>query len=448
MSDLNITCTIAGGPEVSLESLSLALGVINLSNMQNDTAALTWTRPDGRVSLGTLCPIAHDDTVDIWINGVRKFRGRARIGKLSRASIPITLEGPWSYFERTPWQTFNLNSGDLFMGVPVIGETFRQYYAGMPVWNGTTWVNHTGWITWTVGSTTAIDFSEPVAPGEDRTGTLDASLAWTSRQWLFEGFAPVSLQITGLMAYFSRIYSGAPPVAEGIQELGDLLRTRPRTVQDIRLAEAIRQTLQAKPDASVWIDYSVEPPSLNMRVASLEEARVLHVTSPEVIDWPVTIHDDLRLRGVFLRWEHEPSPFTGQGTLLWLHKWPLSGVVTYEEDVLVQTISGTGFDSVNFLTKQLYDTLNVRRSSGSLLMDDPTFSRGWRPGSTLYLEGDAMMEGVQHLVQGVSWSPGTGQTTLTVGYPRHLSLNDRLDLQRVLREIWYPMRWNTQQVIP
>jgi hypothetical protein len=109
-----------------------------------------------------------------------------------------------------------------------------------------------------------------------------------------------------------------------------------------------------------------------------------------------------------------------------------SGAASYEPGTLLHTVT----DEMTFVpgvAKEVYTSLTTRRAQGSLTVVDRDFSQGLRPGAVFTLTGDPQLTDVQLWVQGVSWSPDTGLAQLTVGYPSHLQLRDRIDLKGWLR---------------
>lgn len=105
-----------------------------------------------------------------------------------------------------------------------------------------------------------------------------------------------------------------------------------------------------------------------------------------------------------------------------------TGATSYQPGVLVHTVA-EDVTVVPGIAKEIYHSLAVRRAQGTLTVYDPDFALGLRPGRVIYLTGDPQLTDVQLWVQSISWSPDTGLAQLTVGYPQHLQLRDRIDLK-------------------
>lgn len=425
--NLNFTISINGAAAVSLESLALGLQSLELSNMQTDQVTLAWTR-DG---LDEICPLAELDDVEVYLNGGRIFVGRVRLGAVRRDGCMVYVRGPWSHLDE--FIAHEKTSGGV--GLLRVGDTVTQSVGdGFAVWNGATWVVVDGDIEWTVGYATVYD------PGNPNVGTLNVNRYCTSRFWLFtqETLPHLSLQgqVTKLLLYIDHI-ADVPMFDVGAIDLGALIGPKARTVQDISVAEAMRQTLAAKPDAAVWWDYGGSGlPEIRMRVASAETPLVLTIGEQVLTDYDLTPVEDLKVAGVVIRVELEASESTGRGRPYSMEAYPAGATASYERRVMVQTITEEGSPGAG-LAQALYDSLNVDRVRGSLTILDPDWSLGLRPGMVITLEGDAMLEGYEVWVQSVRWSPETGLASLTVGYPDHLQLQELADLRAFFRRTTY-----------
>lgn len=162
-----------GGPELALQELTLAFTGLKRESMQVDEVTLEWTRQTG----GVACPLAEGDEVQLYLDGHRIFVGRVRVGAVQWGGCSLTLRGPWSHFEEFIAHVVT-SSGH--WQIPKVGDTWVQDVAeGTQFWNGTTWVDAPGNITWTVGYATVWSFDTP------EVGTLDVNRGITSRFWLF-----------------------------------------------------------------------------------------------------------------------------------------------------------------------------------------------------------------------------------------------------------------------
>jgi len=124
-----------------------------------------------------------------------------------------------------------------------------------------------------------------------------------------------------------------------------------------------------------------------------------------------------------------------------------TGAASYQPGVMLHTVT----DEITIapgIAKEVYNSLAVRRAQGSLSVLDRDFTLGLRPGAVFSLSGDPAFEGVQLWVQGVSWNPDTGLAQLTVGYPAHLQLRDRVDLRGWLRASFTGPFWSFSWIVP
>lgn len=434
-----------GGPELALQELTLACTGLKRESMQVDEVTLEWTRQTG----GVACPLAEGDEVQLYLDGHRIFVGRVRVGAVQWGGCSLTLRGPWSHFEEFIAHVVT-SSGH--WQIPKVGDTWVQLVAeGTQFWNGTTWVDAPGNITWTVGYETVWSFDTP------EVGTLDVNRGITSRFWLFsmERIPRVGVvaQMTRLLAYAAHV-ADVPYFAEGTLDWGDDVAPKARTVQDLPLAEAIRQTLMAKPDAALWWDYAGDGlPVLNGSVASAEAATPLELTVGQSVgqvlpDYSVRLMPDLRVNGVCVREEYAASTSTGRGQAYLTAAWPTERA-GYARRMLVQTVTEVASGSWALVGQQLYDTLNVMRAQGSLNVLDPDFSlrAELRPGRVLRLLDDPQLVDVDLWVQAAAWNPATGIHALTVGYPGHLSLQELTDLRSATWRAFYPPGTSPRQIL-
>lgn len=439
MPTLPFTIKINGAAAVTLKSLGLTITALNLENMQADTTSLTWTRKTRTVA----CPLVHDDVVEIFLPGPRRiFQGRARLGTRTVNGCPIKIIGPWSHLEDVTWQVNMLGNPT----GPLVGSTFTTYLAdGGEFWDGEEWVPITaGDIVWTVGWATVWD------PGDPLTGTIDVNMAWTSRYGLFApvagfGLRTVDQQWAQLLQFFAHV-SDPDLIAEGDFDWGGIMRPSHRTVTDISVAEAMRQTLTIKPDAALWFDYSVAGvPELNGRLAAFEDTLALEIANKAdaVVDYSLDILDELIPAGVVLRLCAD-NPFENGLSRPYQSQHYPEEATCYLPNTLVHSLSQNHFGGP--IAQEIYTSLAVRRSQGQIVIQDNDFSLGLRPGRVLSLAGDVELEEIQHWVQSVAWNPATGQVTCSVGYPRHLSLAERLDLKGWIRRCFLPPAVTAPQI--
>ena len=124
-----------------------------------------------------------------------------------------------------------------------------------------------------------------------------------------------------------------------------------------------------------------------------------------------------------------------------------AGAASYQPGVILHTVTDE-VQSAPGLAKEIYTSLATRRAQGTLAVMDRNFSLGLRPGMVIDLAGDPMLTGVQLWVQTVSWSPDTGIAQLTVGYPAHLQLRERIDLRGWIRAAITGPWWSFSWILP
>jgi hypothetical protein len=514
--------SINGAAKVTMQSLNLTFRALDLHNMQTDVAALNWTRK----TISEWCPLVHNDTVEIFLETRRLFRGRARLGIINWQGADIRIDGPWSHLEEQDYQLSLISNGSSDYGTPEgprLGDTFVVVLtAGTTVWTATGSFVLPGdfSITFTVGNRSL--WFHPSTNGE-----WDVNTSWSSRGWLFRPLGTAGQIYTTIQDEFTRLmtfmsHTSAPDLyTVGTVSLGALLAPKVRTISDTKLAQCIRQVLSAKPDASVWWDYSgSDVPVLNAGVASLEVAIALTIGNNEgqvLTDYSLKIADDLVPSGVVIRWERDASTSTGLGTPFLTDIYPglevirscsltlasttavcastahlsagmlvtgtgiresttiasitnattfvlsvaatatgsgltllakgTTGVASYEPNVLINTVDEE-LPVAPGIAKEIYTSLAVRRAQGTLTVLDRDLSLGLRPGTVITLSGDPHFDSVQLWVQSVSWSPDTGFARLTVGYPAHLNLRDRVDLKGWFKYTFVGPHWTTTQIVP
>ncbi|GEP46180.1 hypothetical protein [Brevifollis gellanilyticus] len=501
-----------GGTMTEAREMGLSFTGLELQNMQADRASLRWTRRRASEA----CALAHNDTVEIFADARRIFRGRARLGSVTSEGMGIQIVGPWSHLDEQIYQLSLLLGSFGTPGGRVLGQTFTETWPmGTEIWTGTEWdaldANHT--ITWTV-STYASYAGYPAT-----TGTVDVNMAWASRCWLFRPGGTLGQVYTTLQDEWSRVMNfmavtNNPDVfSVGSVQLGGLIAPRARTIADQPVSEVLRQVLAMKPDAAVWWDYSGSGvPSIQARVASLETPLELGIGQQVLSGYQLKVTDDLVPSGVVVRWERELSgagsmntsvtglgrPYLADyypgsvgltncsysngstvvttdstaglevgmrvtgfylpaaatvGTIISSTSFTLSasvssiptppgsttkqvlrafsttaGAASHQPGVMLHTVTDN-MDYIPGIAHQVYQSLAVLRAQGSLTVVDRDFTLGLRPGMVIRLSGDPQLTGIQLWVQSVSWDPASGMAQLTVGYPAHLQLRDRVDLK-------------------
>lgn len=85
--------------------LRIAGVTLKFSSLAGDQ--LTWTAStDNATGAGTIVPDA-GQVVELWHDGVRKFRGHATSPRIGLKSIQVTVEGPWWWMTRIQLTEFN-----------------------------------------------------------------------------------------------------------------------------------------------------------------------------------------------------------------------------------------------------------------------------------------------------------------------------------------------------
>lgn len=389
---------IGAASPVPVESLGFAVGGVELHNMQPDTARLRWTR--ARPSQA--CPLAHDDEVRLWFGGRCLLHGRARIAGITHEGCTVSLAGPMAWLDEL---------------------TFQQGLSS--------------------------------AAGSD-TG---APSTWTSSLWLFapvgSSYRSVEQQLNDVLQYTlltqpGLLEHGGPVggVAGPVWDLGAPAAPKVRTVQDLTVADAVRQVLASKPDAAVWWGYGPGAPAFQARVATAETPLELAVGASPLIGYDLSPNDDMRPSAVLTRWESAASTVTGKATAIrTAERWP-TDALTWQPRNLIQTVS-ENVPVVTGMSKEVFDALTVRRASGAVTVLDRDFALGLRPGCVLAISGDPLLSGLLVWVQSVSWAADTGIATCRAGYPAHLGLRERIDLRGWLRKSFYgPGADQVPQVTP
>lgn len=443
--------SINGATAVPSRSLALSFLSLELANMALDVASLQWTRR----SASEACPIAHNDTIEIYRTGTRLFRGRARLGATTSSGVPVRVIGPWSHFdEHDVTASLFQSTADTLLG-PRIGDTYTQFFpegSGIPTSVGSIYYVPAGpgiTVTWTWGS--AYSYT-----GGALVGTSNIHLNRTTRFYLFKPGGSAGLvytllheQYDQLLAHMAHCYSPDLFTA-GIRHLGGPLVPRARMVIDAKMSELIRQTVAMRPSAALWWDYTgSDVPTLNARIASLEtpiEVTVGNREGQAMSDYIIAVLHELRPDGVIVRWESSADASTGLGVPLAADIYP-AGTSPTAPRILTHTVEETT-PYVPGLAQEIYNDLNTLRGQGQLTLRDPDFSLGLRPGRTLSLVGDAQLSGVQLWVQTVSWSPADGLARLTLGYPSHLQLRDRIDLKGWFQFVFNGPHFTTTQLVP
>lgn len=187
----------------TFESLNLSSVVLRFQSMASDT--LCWTAPtENATAAGTIVPDL-GQVVELWKDGVRKFKGHAVAPRIGMQHIEVTIEGPWWWMTRIPIQ-------------------------------------------------------DPPADG--------ASALTNQPAMVFQGASPTSyLNLTdNLEALHARATSYGVPMALGT--FATTFGVPKITLDNMDCASALAELLRWAPDAVVWFDYtatsSATVPTLNI----------------------------------------------------------------------------------------------------------------------------------------------------------------------------------------
>lgn len=163
-------------------------------------------------------------------------------------------------------------------------------------------------------------------------GETCGNFGWTARAWLFRPGGTVGSVYTTVQDEFDRLMTFMSTVHDtDVFSLGSLIFgsavPRVRTVSDIRVAEAVRQTLAAVPDAALWWDYSASSgvPVLYGGKASAETPLELTIGSANaqaLSGYQLRPLPELIPTGVVLRYEGTASTSTGLGSIQKVDAYP------------------------------------------------------------------------------------------------------------------------------
>jgi hypothetical protein len=439
------------GEITELGTLGLALVSVELNSMRPDVVRLTHTRAHP----GAPLPVSYNQQVELWRGGERVFSGRARPGVIS--------VGPWTMLEEITWQ-HAANGMDGSGIAPVPGQPAPGFDAGPgAIWIGGAWVVVPGGYEWVFADSWSWD-------PETMQGQIGIDLFWTAHGWLFRPrvggmvYRTVELQLGGLLggldlpadefAFLPTVLPGHLDVAEF--ELGGGSRApRAVTVSDISLAEAVRQTLSSYPDVSCWVDYSTSGvPRLHVQRAEFGRRLSLSLGSGvgEVTEYQLRVAEDLVPTGVVLSWERDwiLTPTSGSYQPVFVDKWP-EQCSRLSPGVLIHTISNSNGEierRTPGLAREIYESLAVVRTQGTVSVHDPNFSLRLRPGLVVDLRGDPHLERAQTWLQSVRWDAASGKAVCQAGYPRHLGLAERMDLRGWLTRVFSGFGWRSEVIVP
>lgn len=437
MAHIPITYVVNGAAPVLGRDLGISLRSLERRNMQTDQAHLQWTRRRASVA----CPLAHDDEVEIFRGETRIFRGRVRFGQGNERGYSLQVIGPWARLEEYYYQISQYGSL-----LPKEGGTVDIAYGPEEEWwDGSAWQPFPPVVTYTFLTTGGL-----IAYDGGTTGEINLNFMWTSMYYLFNkvvGVPKTVVQQLGELFFWCYQMIDPAPFAPGeISALGAVQLPKIRAVADLRVSEAIQQTLSGKPDAAIWFDYGPDVPEVNIRVASLEEAIELTVGGAVLRDYRVRPVDELIAHGVVVRFQEQFSEIYGFGFPTLVDAYP-AGTACYDAKIVLQTVATT--ESAGYGAAQsVYESLSPRRGDGTLVVRDAVFGGGWRPGQVVQIVGDPVMAGVKLWVQSVVWDALKAETTLTVGYPAHLNIRDMISLRKYARTAFLGLDYQIPQVWP
>jgi hypothetical protein len=392
---------IATGELKTLEGWQVRGAVRTLVNGGRDSLSLNFS---GNDLLGNSPFVAGEILrLDRVVEGVTTtvFRGRV-VGLIrgaygSSEGFAVQVAGPWWYLENLVFmRTAEFVADPAANPSPAVGSTQLI---------GSDFV--------TVEKTTSVIFLK-----EDEFGsTIDSKE-----------------QLVAAIDY--AIAKGAPIALGTIDDGIDVPRD---SASDITCAELILRSLRWTPDQVVFFDYSVDPPTINVRTSANRTALAIDIEDEEIAEVEVNPRNDLAVAGVTINYlrRHQrtgmefltldkdtagPDP-EGIGAL----------VLTLElyGSYLVGTFLVAAESLPVGLAASLFDAYSAIPYEGRiLLVQEECSAIPWTSRKLAIANGVPEWESATILVQQSSEDIFRGRTELTIGPPRQLGAQDLLGLVR------------------
>jgi hypothetical protein len=392
MSRPIITISINDATPVAVESIGCQVGARTRYNQAADTLPLTFPRTPGQAF-----PIAYNDDVKISLDGTPYFAGKAGQPRARQAaekgSASVTVFGPWKLLDRWPaLRVATTNS-------PAITDV---------VANASQWTPR-----WTL-------FSYPS----------------------FSGLAPAGYAVIQLLYGPEYLTRSAPHFVSGLIPFG-VLPSAAVEINGSTVAAAMQMALRQCPDVAVYFDYSTSPPTMKFVRMTDWGSEPSYAFTRVGTPWSLATgtHDfyeaptALSLADVSeydLAPAHELNPpvlalrtEAGGGSST---QWEPAASLANAPDVLwILNTLGTPASGT---------AANLYNSRGGLRTDGEFVLRGDRPDLTIHpgqlwtLSGDdaatGVADGAVAWTQSVTDNLATGETRVSLGFPRWLGEGDRL----------------------
>ncbi|GAA5137351.1 hypothetical protein GCM10023213_13900 [Prosthecobacter algae] len=261
----------------------------------------------------------------------------------------------------------------------------------------------------------------------------------------------VQEQIDSLFAYVLDRHPtllAAPTVAFGASYFPQM-----RLVEDISVADAIKQTLVVVPAASFYTDYTPAIPQVYCVDSTITTPRVFALGSHPLKTADVTALNEIIPAGIIARVgdaQFNADYLPGFQELVAFGKYPAA---TRQDGLNVMGLSLDLSLELNNLSnaalvQNLYEQLAVLRGRGTVAFDDLDMGLELKPGQRIELTGDEPTEHGALIIQDVSHDFARGQTTCTVGYPPAVGLDTLKDRAGLFHRGYWGTAFKARTVLP
>jgi hypothetical protein len=230
--------------------------------------------------------------------------------------------------------------------------------------------------------------------------------------------------------------SKGAPISRGVFDLTTFIPYEKG--EDLTCAEAIRRVLRWTHDAVAYWDYTAAVPLLEIKKrANLTTASIDLDAADSVTQIAITPRNDLVPRGIHIRYRMVMVDIKGAQYIAYTSQ--TAGDVSERIRCLSYTISLAGAGSQMEspppgLAANLFASMSQLEFDGTVRLLEEEVSGGARVGRTLnILNGKGAWTEMKATIQSVTLSLLTGETTLTIGPPSQLGVEDFLDLARYRR---------------
>lgn len=410
MPAISWTITRGGGDTRTLADWQIKSARRALVNLGRDTLMLGFGGSD---LLGN-SPFDYGETLrlDRLVDGVATTVFRGRVSSRTRGAygsaegLSIEVSGPWWYLE-------NL----IFMqSLPYVTDTEQN--------------------------------PAPIAPATDVVSSQFPTVKKTSSTIVVsqdETGMTVDSKTQLLNAVNYAIAKGAP-IALGVIDDGIAI---PRdAIQDATCAEVILKSLRWTPDQSIFFDYSVNPPTLNVRTRANRAAFQINIADATTSEVEINPRDDLAVAGVTLNYLRRnsrqnfefqtldkdsagPSP-EGIGALVLTLELYGSYLVANPDPRAAGTYVVIAAEPVPAgLAAALYAAYSVVHYEGRIVTaEDECSGAAWISRKLSIANGVPDWSTAGMIIQRATEDLFSGRTELSVGPPRQLGAQDLLGLVR------------------